>query len=59
MRICLKKKTVIDGKTLEKHQEGFILGTKWGEQGDFEYLVDFSEFGVHYVAASDVDVLNC
>lgn len=59
MRICLKKKTVLEGKTLEKHTEGFSLGIHWSEKGDFEYLVDFSELGVYYVPVSDVDVLNC
>ncbi len=60
MKICLKRRFQIGkGKFLEKHQEGFVLGTHWDENGKFEYYVDFGKEGEYTVGSEDCDVLNC
>lgn len=58
MRVCLKRKVELDKKTLQKHQEGYTLGVKWTDKGDFYYIVDFGKEGRHTVEAKDCDILN-
>lgn len=59
MKICLKRRIQLDkGKTLQKHQEGFILGIHWSEDGKFQYYVDFGKEGSYIVESSECDILN-
>lgn len=59
MRICLKRQVQLDkGKTLQKHQEGYLTGIHWTDKGVFYYYVDFGKEGVHTVESSECDVLN-
>jgi len=55
LKICLKKKLTVGDKTLEKHQEGFLIAISWGDE-DY-YLVDFG--GKTYkIPSSECDILN-
>lgn len=58
MRICLKRKISVGNKSLQKHQEGFILGIHWSEDGKFQYYVDFGKEGSYIVESSECDILN-